>query len=173
MDDTKPVSFVIQNKDADVLRNSTSGGFFTAISKWAISNNGVVFGAAFDKDMELKHSYAETLEDCKKFRGSKYVQSLIGNSYSLVRGFLVQGRIVVFSGTPCQVSGLYSFLRGQNFHNLVTVDIVCHGTPSPLLFRKFLSYQSLKFGSDVIDYRSRDKHYGYSYNTKENYIIKE
>ena len=165
MDDTKPVSFVIQNKDADVLRNSTSGGFFTAISKWAISNNGVVFGAAFDKDMELKHSYAETLEDCKKFRGSKYVQSLIGNSYSLVRGFLVQGRIVVFSGTPCQVSGLYSFLRGQNFQNLVTVDIVCHGTPSPLLFRKFLSYQSLKFGSDVVDYRSRDKHYGYSYST--------
>lgn len=165
MDDTKPESFIIQHKDAEILRNSTSGGFFTAISKWAISNRGVVFGAAFDKNMVLKHSYAETMEDCKKFRGSKYVQSLIGDSYSLVKGFLTQGRIVVFSGTPCQVAGLYSFLRGQLFQNLVTVDIVCHGIPSPLLLRKFFSYQSSKFGSDIVDYRSRDKHYGYLYST--------
>ena len=165
MDDTLPESFVVQQKDSDVLRTSTSGGFFTAISKWAIEQGGVVFGAAFGEDMELRHTYAETLEDCKKFRGSKYVQSLIGDCYSKVKNFLAQGRVVVFSGTPCQISGLYNFLRGRKYDSLVTVDLVCHGTPSPLLLRKYLAYHSSLVGSKVVDYRSRDKYYGYNYST--------
>lgn len=165
MDDTLPESFVVQQKDSDVLRTSTSGGFFTAISKWAIEQGGVVFGAAFGEDMELRHTYAETLEDCKKFRGSKYVQSLIGDCYSKVKDFLAQGRVVVFSGTPCQISGLYNFLRGRKYDSLVTVDLVCHGTPSPLLLRKYLAYHSSLVGSKVVDYRSRDKYYGYNYST--------
>ena len=165
MDDTLPESFVVQQKDAEVLRRSTSGGFFTAISKWAIDQGGVVFGAAFGEDMELRHSYAETLEDCKKFRGSKYVQSLIGDCYSLAKKILAQGRVVVFSGTPCQISGLYHFLRGRKYEGLVTVDLVCHGTPSPLLLRKYLSYHASLFGSKPVDYRSRDKYYGYNYST--------
>lgn len=165
MDDTLPESFVVQQKDTEVLRTSTSGGFFTAISKWAIEHGGVVFGAAFGEDMELRHSYAETLDDCKKFRGSKYVQSLIGDCYSQAKNFLAQGRVVVFSGTPCQISGLYHFLRGRKYDNLVTVDLVCHGTPSPLLLRKYLAYHSSLVGSKVVDYRSRDKYYGYNYST--------
>lgn len=165
MDETLPESFVVQQKDSDVLRTSTSGGFFTAISKWAIEQGGVVFGAAFGEDMELRHTYAETLEDCKKFRGSKYVQSLIGDCYSKVKDFLAQGRVVVFSGTPCQISGLYNFLRGRKYDSLVTVDLVCHGTPSPLLLRKYLAYHSSLVGSKVVDYRSRDKYYGYNYST--------
>ena len=165
MDDTLPESFVVQQKDSDVLRTSTSGGFFTAISKWAIEQGGVVFGAAFGEDMELRHTYAETLEDCKKFRGSKYVQSLIGDCYSKVKDFLAQGRVVVFSGTPCQISGLYNFLRGRKYDSLVTVDLVCRGTPSPLLLRKYLAYHSSLVGSKVVDYRSRDKYYGYNYST--------
>lgn len=165
IDDALPKSYVVQQKDADVLRNSTSGGFFTAISKWAISQGGVVFGAAFGMDMELRHSYAETLEDCKKFRGSKYVQSLIGDCYSQAKEFLAQGRVVVFSGTPCQISGLYHFLRGRKYEGLVTIDLVCRGTPSPLLLRKYLAYQSSLVDSKVIDYRSRDKFYGYNYST--------
>lgn len=165
MDDSLPESFVVQHKDVEVLRNSTSGGFFTAISKWAIAQGGVVFGAAFSDDMELRHSCAETLEECRKFRGSKYVQSLIGDCYAQVKKYLSQGRIVVFSGTPCQISGLYHFLRGQKYENLVTVDLVCHGTPSPLLLRKYLAYHASLVGCKPIDYRSRDKHYGYSYST--------
>lgn len=165
MDDALPESYVVQQKDADVLRNSTSGGFFTAISKWAISHGGVVFGAAFDGDMELRHSYAETLEDCKKFRGSKYVQSLIGDNYKKAKNFLAQGRVVVFSGTPCQIAGLYHFLHGRKYEGLVTVDLVCHGTPSPLLLRKYLAYHSSFLGSKPVDYRSRDKYYSYSYST--------
>lgn len=165
MDDTLPESFVVQQKNAEVLRTSTSGGFFTAISKWAIEQGGVVFGAAFGEDMELRHSYAETLDGCKKFRGSKYVQSLIGDCYSQAKNFLAQGRVVVFSGTPCQISGLYHFLRGRKYDNLVTVDLVCRGTPSPLLLRKYLAYHSSLVGSKVVDYRSRDKYYGYNYST--------
>lgn len=163
MDDTLPESFVIQQKNADVLRTSTSGGFFTAISKWAIEHGGVVFGAAFGEDMELRHSYAETLDGCKKFRGSKYVQSLIGDCYSQAKNFLAQGRVVVFSGTPCQISGLYHFLRGRKYDNLVMVDLVCRGTPSPLLLRKYLLYHSSLADSKVVNYRSRDKYYGYNY----------
>lgn len=165
LDDTLPESFVVQQKDAEVLRNSTSGGFFTAISKWAIAKGGVVFGAAFDEDMELRHSYSETLEGCKRFCGSKYVQSLIGDCYAQAKNFLAQGRVVVFSGTPCQVAGLYHFLRGRKYDWLVTVDLVCHGTPSPLLLRKYLSYHSFLVGSKAVDYRSRDKYYGYNYST--------
>ena len=165
MDDTLPESFVVQQKDTEVLRTSTSGGFFTAISKWAIEQGGVVFGAAFGEDMELRHSYAETLDGCKKFRGSKYVQSLIGDCYSQAKNFLAQGRVVVFSGTPCQISGLYHFLRGRKYDNLVTVDLVCRGTPSPLLLRKYLAYHSSLADSKVVDYRSRDKYYGYNYST--------
>ena len=165
MDDALPESFVMQQKDADVLRNSTSGGFFTAISKWAIAQGGVVFGAAFGKDMELRHSYSETLEGCKKFQGSKYVQSLIGDCYAQAKKILAQGRVVVFSGTPCQIAGLYHFLRGRKYEGLVTVDLVCRGTPSPLLLRKYLAYHSAQTGSKPVDYRSRDKYYGYNYST--------
>lgn len=165
MDDTLPKSYVVQQKDEEILRDSTSGGFFTAISSWAISLGGVVFGAAFDKDMELRHSFAETIEDCKKFRGSKYVQSLIGDCYLDAKKFLNQGRIVVFSGTPCQISGLYHFLRERKYENLITVDLVCRGTPSPLLLRKYLAHHATVIGDKPVDYRSRDKHYGYIYST--------
>ena len=165
MDDTFPESFVVQQKDAEVLRRSTSGGFFTAISKWAIAQGGVVFGAAFGEDMELRHTFAETLEDCEKFCGSKYVQSLIGDCYKKAKNFLAQGRVVVFSGTPCQIAGLYHFLRGRKYEGLVTVDLVCRGTTNPLLLRKYLAYHSSLVGSKVVNYRSRDKYYGYNYST--------
>lgn len=164
-DDTIPQSYVVQQKDSHVLRTSTSGGFFTAISKYAISKNGVVFGAAFDENMELCHQYSETLDGCAKFRGSKYVQSLIGNTYTEAKKFLQEGRLVVFSGTPCQIAGLYGFLKGKNYPNLVTVDLICRGTPSPLLLRKYLAYHAAVAKSSVVDYRSRDKYYGYNFST--------
>lgn len=165
MNDEIPINYVVQQKDKDVLRTSTSGGFFTAIAKYAIEKGGVVFGAAFDNDMELRHSYSETFEECKRFRGSKYVQSLIGDTYKQAKSFLDAGRIVVFSGTPCQIAGLYGFLRGREYDNLVTVDLVCHGVPSPLLLRNFFAFQTSVIGSAIKDYRSRDKFYGYDFST--------
>lgn len=164
-DDTTPQSYVVQQKDSHALRTSTSGGFFTAISKYAISKNGIVFGAAFDENMELCHQYSETLDGCTKFRGSKYVQSLIGKAYTEAKKFLQEGRVVVFSGTPCQIAGLYGFLKGKDYPNLVTVDLVCHGTPSPLLLRKYFEYHVSVAKSPIVDYRSRDKYYGYNFST--------
>ena len=164
-DDTMPESYVVQNKDAKVLRDSTSGGFFTAIAKWAVMQKGVVFGAAFGEDMVLRHSYSETLEDCARYRGSKYVQSLIGDCYAQAKRFLDEGRIVVFSGTPCQIAGLYGYLRNRKYEKLTTVDLVCHGTPSPRLLARYLARHVALADSQVTDYRSRDKHYGYDYST--------
>lgn len=165
MNDEVPINYTIQQKDKNVLRTSTSGGFFTAIAKYAIEQGGVVFGAAFDNDMELRHSYSETFEGCEKFRGSKYVQSLIGDTYKQAKSFINAGRLVVFSGTPCQIAGLYGFLRGRQYENLITVDLVCHGTPSPLLLRKYFAFHASIAGSSIKDYRSRDKYYGYDYST--------
>ncbi len=164
-DDTPPRSYVVQNKDSEILRQSTSGGFFSAMARYVIGQGGVVFGASFDKDMTLRHTYSETLEGCARFRGSKYVQSLVGDSYRQARKFLADGRMVVFSGTPCQIAGLYGYLGKRKYENLTTVDLVCHGTPSPRLLRKYLAWHSARAGSTVVDYRSRDKHYGYDYST--------
>ena len=164
-DDIQPESFVVQNKDGKILRDSTSGGFYSAIAEYAIRKGGVVFGAAFDENMTLRHTYSETLDGCVKFRGSKYVQSLIGDSYRQAKKFLDDGRIVVFSGTPCQIAGLYGYLRNREYDNLTTVDLVCRGTPSPLLLRKYFAYHAALANSVVKDYRSRDKYYGYDYST--------
>lgn len=164
-DDAPLKSYAIQQKDNEILRESTSGGFYSALSAYVIKNGGVVFGAAFDENMVLRHQYAETLEDCAKFRGSKYVQSLIGDTYSQALQFLKDGRLVAFSGTPCQIAGLYGFLRKRKFDNLVTVDLVCHGIPSPRLLKKYFDQAADKYQSKVTDYRSRDKYYGYQFST--------
>ena len=164
-DDTVPESFVVQNKNIQIVRSSTSGGFYSAIAKYVIERNGVVFGASFDDNMILRHTYSETLEGCSQFRGSKYVQSLIGDCYTQAKTFLDAGRLVVFSGTPCQIAGLYGFLRNRKYKNLITVDLVCHGTPSPRLLQKYLEHHAALANSKVVDYRSRDKYYGYDYST--------
>lgn len=163
--DTPPlINYIIQNKDKKILRESTSGGFFSIISDYVIRNQGVVFGASFDKNMELRHCYSTNINDCHQFQGSKYVQSQIRNTFQETKEFLTQGKLVVFSGTPCQIAGLKSFLR-KEYKNLITVDLVCHGVPSPLLLKKYLEYHSKKKGSPIIGYLSRDKYYGYSYST--------
>ena len=102
-----------KNRDDGERMASSSGGVFIALAKDVIRRGGVVFGAAFEKDQVVRHSYAETKEACIKFQVSKYVQSLIGNTYHEAKEFLDAGRMVVFSGTPCQIAGLYGYLRGK------------------------------------------------------------
>ncbi len=165
VDNEVPLTYVVQNKDRDVRRHSTSGGFYSAISDYVISRGGVVFGAAFEADHVVRHSYAETKAGCVKFQVSKYVQSLIGDTYAQAKRFLEAGRMVVFSGTPCQIAGLYGFLRNKKYEKLITVDLVCRGTPSPLLLNRYLCHQEAVHGSKVIDWKSRDKFYGYDYST--------
>lgn len=157
--------FIVQNKDAKVLRESTAGGAFTAIAKYAIKRGGVVFGVEFTKDLTAHHVYIEAVSELSRFRNSKYVQSCVGGgTYKQIKFFLKQGRFVCFSGTPCQIEGLKNYL-GTEYKNLLTVDVVCRAVPSPMIFRKYLEHQEKALKDKVRNIRFRDKHYGYKYST--------
>ena len=153
--------YTICSKDKENLIESASGGSFVPLAEYVIDQGGVVFGAAYDNHMQLKHQYTESKHDIKKFRGSKYIQSEIDDSFDKVKFFLKKGRIVLFSGTPCQVQGLYNFLN-TNINNLITLDFVCHGVPSPKVFRKYIEYIENKYKAQVKDYKFRTKKYGYT-----------
>lgn len=133
----KPVVFAAINNNAAIRERSSSGGIFTLLAERTIKKGGVVFGASFDENWRVVHQYTETMEGLARFRGSKYVQSDIGTSFQDAKHFLDQGREVLFSGTPCQIAGLKNYLR-KSYSNLFTVDLVCHGTPSPDIWRKYL-----------------------------------
>ena len=154
-------AYVIQNKNERVLRESTSGGAFTAIAEYVIDRNGVVFGAAFDADFKVIHTYAETKDELRKFRNSKYVQSDTIDSFKKVKDFLTKGKLVCFSGTPCQIEGLRSFLC-RDYENLILIDVVCHAVPSPLVWEKYKTF--LLEHEKMLDAKFRDKEpYGYQY----------
>ena len=117
---------------------SSSGGVFVLVAKDILKEGGVVFGAKFDDDFNVIHDYCETDEELCKFQGSKYVQSRIGDTYIKAKKFLTEGRKVLFSGTSCQIAGLKHFLK-KDYDNLFTIDIVCHGVPSPLVWKNYLN----------------------------------
>lgn len=135
----KPIKiYAAKNKNEEVRRKSSSGGVFTLLAEYVLNNDGVVFGAKFDDDWNVVHAWTDNIEDLAAFRGSKYVQSTIGNTYREAKEFLTQGRKVLFSGTPCQIAGLKKYLR-TDYDNLITMDIICHGVPSPKVWQDYLS----------------------------------
>ena len=119
--------------------NSSSGGVFLLLAKEIIKQGGVVFGAVYDEKWEVYHVFATQIEDVYPMMGSKYVQSRIENTYREAEAFLKQGQKVMFVGTPCQVAGLRAFLRHKEYDNLLAVDFVCHGVPSPGVWRRYLA----------------------------------
>lgn len=125
------------NKDDDIRQKSSSGGVFYILAKKVIKEGGVVFGARFDENWQVMIDYAEDINGVLAFMGSKYVQARVENAYKKVRQFLEEGRNVLFSGTPCQVAGLHKFLH-KPYDNLLAVDFICHGTPSPKVWGKYL-----------------------------------
>lgn len=129
--------YAAKHTDDEIRMKSSSGGIFTLLAEQIIDEGGVVFGARFDEYWEVMHDYTETKEGLAVFRGSKYVQSRIGNTYQQAENFLKQGRKVMFTGTPCQIAGLKRFLR-KEYENLLAVDFVCHGVPSPKVWRMYL-----------------------------------
>lgn len=137
------VVYAAKHKDEQIRLASSSGGAFTAIAEPVIEEGGVVFGAKFDKDWSVIHDYTETKEGLAAFRGSKYVQSRIGESYKNAEAFLKTGRKVLFSGTPCQIAGLKRFLC-KEYDNLLTVDFICHGVPSPGVWREYLKEETAR-----------------------------
>lgn len=157
--------FVVQNLNPVVVKESASGGGFSIFADYVLSNNGVVFGAAFMEDLSVEHTYVEKKEELYKLRCSKYVQSRIGNSFAKVKEFLNEGRMVCFAGTPCQVYGLWLYLRKPNNPNLLLVDFACHGVPSPKVWRKYVDWLGKKNTSGLSSYQFRDKRFGYQYTT--------
>jgi hypothetical protein len=144
------------NKD-DVTRfQSASGGSFSAFALAILDKGGVVYGAAFDENMRLKHIAVERKEDLGKLRSSKYVQSDIGYSYADIRKFLRQNRCVLFAGTPCQVAALNAYL-GKKHEKLLTCDMLCHGVPSPGLFAKYVRFLEERFRAKLIGINMRHK----------------
>lgn len=151
-------TFAAVNPDAEVRRTSSSGGVFTALAEQVIDAGGVVFGAAFDEHWEVRHRCATTREELAAFRGSKYVQSVIGDTFLQAERFLKSGRRVLFSGTPCQIAGLRRFLR-RDYDHLLCVDFVCHGVPSPGVFRAYLAEEMTKIA------RKGEKKYSFAFST--------
>lgn len=152
-----PQAFAAYNKDEKVRKESSSGGIFTLLAEKILEQEGVVFGAKFDENFNVIHSYIERKEDLEVFRGSKYVQSKIVDTYKKAEEFLKDDRLVLFTGTPCQIEGLKAFLR-KDYDNLYTQDLICHGVPSPKAWRKYLEFHEKKDGSRPmrINFRQKD-----------------
>lgn len=141
-------AFAAVNDDDNIRMKSSSGGIFTLLAENIINRGGVVFGAAFDDDLNVKHIMIDSVNDIYKLRGSKYVQSRIGDAYLTAKAMLADGRLVLFSGTPCQIGGLKSFL-GKEYENLITQDIICHGVPSPSVWQKYLEYRQAEQNAKI------------------------
>lgn len=154
----KPLSFACKSNDESLIEKSSSGGFFTVLAEYVLNRGGVVFGAKFDDKWEVKYDYIENREGLEKFRGSKYVQGKVGESYKAVKNFLRAGRLVLFTGTPCHVSGLNHFLQ-HSYENLITLDFVCHSIPSPMVWRDYLN--CLQTEGRIAHVTFRDKSFGW------------
>lgn len=170
------------NKNTQI--KSSSGGIFSELATLVLQKNGIVFGVKFDTGWEVVHSYIDNIDDLWQFQTSKYVQSNIADSYQRAKEFLEQNRIVLFSGTPCQIAGLKRFLN-REYDHLYCVDFVCHGVPSPKVWQQYLAAicnkQNIKFSS-IQNINFRDKTEGwnsYSFSIKyfnskkENKVFRE
>ena len=153
------------------LESSRSGGVFPALYKTIIAEGGSVYGALFDDSLNVVHQSADNEESCKGFRGSKYVQSELGNVFQSVVSDLKQGLKVLFSGTPCQVAGLKKVVPPHFSGDLYTVDIICHGTPSPKLYKDYLAYLERIYSSRVVAFNFRDKSVNGWHDHKESAIL--
>ena len=159
-------AYACYNMNDDERLNSSSGGIFILLAKEIIKRKGIVFGASFDRDFNVNHSYVDNEKDLDKFMGSKYTQSTIGETYNQVKEFLENNRYVLFTGTPCQIEGLKSYLR-KDYEKLYTQDIICHGVPSPKVWQKYLDFLKKQKQERIRNVQFRNKDHGWSlYRTK-------
>ena len=160
----KSDAYIAINNNEKELRNAASGGMFYILAKYVIENKGVVFGVTYDKDLNTIHKYAETLDDCRQFCGSKYVRSDLKNTYKEAEKFLKDGRVVLYTGTACQISGLKNYL-GKEYDNLILCDILCHANPSPKVFKLYKENLEKKYSKKVKDIKFRSKENGWKNST--------
>lgn len=148
-------AYIAVGKNNELTYLSASGGAFMMIAQYVVDGlGGVVFGCAFDADLHARHISVQSVDELKQLQGSKYVQSEIGNSYILCEKYLQEGKYALFSGTPCQIAGLANYL-GKVYERLITMDIVCHGVPSPALFERYIKELSTGRKGQVKAYRFR------------------
>ncbi len=152
---SEPLEAVVVRSEAHV-HGSSSGGVFPAVATKVVEEGGVVYGAVVNEDMTVGHLDAEDMAGVERQRGSKYVQSDLYGTFDEVRYCLGEGRKVLFTGTPCQIAGLNSYL-GKTYENLLTVDCACHGVPSPGLWEKYVKALEAEAGGKMKGVRFRDK----------------
>ena len=156
----EPMVWAAINTDSDIRNRSTSGGIFYLLAKTILDNNGIVFGAAFDDAFTVKHIAVTDVAELSRIMGSKYSQSDIGDVYLEAKIKLENRVMVMFSGTPCQISGLKSFLK-KEYDNLFCVDIICHGVPSPYVWKEYVEYRESKANSKTKKITFRNKGNGW------------
>lgn len=140
----------------DDCQKSSSGGAFSVFAKWILNQGGIVFGATIDDKFAVKHIGIDTIKDLDKLRGSKYVQSIIGDTYKQVKVCLKKGQKILFTGTGCQIAGLYAFLKGKRYENqLITLDLVCHGVPSQKVFSSYLDKLQKAMNQNIDEFQFR------------------
>ena len=153
-------AYIIRYNNQEIVEESTSGGAFTAISSYIFKNGGVVYGAGYDIDMKVICKKAVCMADLKEMRGSKFVQSSLNRTFQEIKVALKAGKLLLFTGTPCQVAGLIHYL-GKHPENLICMDFVCRGVPSPGLWKNYVDYMESKYHSKMIGARFKHKTYGY------------
>ncbi|WP_300502391.1 Coenzyme F420 hydrogenase/dehydrogenase, beta subunit C-terminal domain [uncultured Duncaniella sp.] len=150
-------SYAAQMRDSNQLMDSQSGGAFQSMATHVIRHGGIIYGAAFNKDLSVSHHRIDSYENLSSLYKSKYVQSDLGECFKHVINDLKDGRTVLFSGTPCQVAGLKKIIPNKNKDNLITIDLICHGVPAPYVYREYLKYQEKENGKEISKFTFRDK----------------
>lgn len=153
-------AYAAYNTDENIRMKSSSGGVFTLLAEYVLKNHGVVYGAAFDENFEVQHIRVGCIEELECLRGSKYVQSKLDGIYDLCKKDLDTEKQVLFTGTPCQIAALKSFLR-KDYDNLICMDIICHGVPSRMVWRKYLEHRINFAKSKIVQIAFRMKDEGW------------
>lgn len=156
----KTQTYVGYANHPQIRRQSSSGGIFSLAADYVLKHNGVVFGAAFDDTFAVRHICVESEGELHKLRGSKYVQSSLDDTYAQVKRCLRDSRWVLFTGTACQIAGLKRYL-GKAYEQLLTIDILCHGVPSPRIWKRYLEDQERKHHAKTTSVQFRDKRLGW------------
>lgn len=152
--------YIIRNIDEEIVRQSTSGGAFTVFAEELLKDGACIYGTGYDENMKVICKEANDSRALEEMRGSKFVQSYLGNTFIKIREQLKEKKSVLFTGTPCQVSGLIHFL-GEKPENLWCIDFVCRGVPSPGLWDNYVQMMQNKYKSKMVGARFKNKTYGY------------
>lgn len=167
----QPIAYAARHKNMSEVMKSRSGAAFVAISDYILEHGGVVYGVGYNDHFRVAHKRANTKEECDEFRGSKYVQSDLTGVFRQVKDDLKNGLTVLFSGTPCQTSGLNSYVGKRLRENLILIDIVCHGVPSPYIWLDYIAKIEKENKRKIVEVDFRDKkHFGWK-DHKESFIL--